>query len=358
MDDGRLAKYSRLTVITAGVIVFGYLFIKRALMLVLPFFIAWGVAFAVRPLSKKLSLKTRIPERLVRTALAVIICLSVLSLAFFLLWRLVLQGWRILTSLSENGTVGVLLEQIASPDGKLRAYLPTSLRDALSHALTGAVEKLAESFASFATGFAARIPDALLFIIITIIANIYFSFDLDHINAFFRARLPEKLFSALVRFKDSFLSVGVSYLKAYLIIMLLIFALVFTGLSLLGVKYAFFISTLIAVADVLPVIGVGTVLIPWGVFQIFLGSRSLGIGLIVLFLITEFVRQLAEPKIVGKHLGLHPVVSLVLLWGAYSLFGILGILIMPVFVVTVNSLLGKNDPPKVKKRSGHKADGA
>ena len=97
---------------------------------------------------------------------------------------------------------------------------------------------------------------------------------------------------------------------------------------------------------------------PWGVFEILLGSRPFGVGLIVLFLAVELIRQLIEPRIVGKNLGLHPVVSLFLIWSAYSLFGFLGVITVPVLAVTVNALFGKNDPPKVKKLAPKEADGA
>ena len=120
-----------------------------------------------------------------------------------------------------------------------------------------------------------------------------------------------------------------------------------SGFLILRIESAFLIALLVAMLDVLPLIGVGTVLVPWSVFQILFGSTPCGIGLIVLFLLNEIVRQFAEPRIVGRNLGLHPVVSLLLLYVGYSTLGFAGLLLTPLVSVILYVIFNKNNSSKI-----------
>ena len=358
MKEGRIDFFAKLVIAVLGVCVFGYFFIGRVLVLLLPFLLAWLVAFAARPIAEKLSGKLRLPLRFVRLAVAVLGLVGLISLLLFAVWRLLLQGWHILSSLGENSEMTALIERLMNPESMLARVLPDSVAEGLSRGIDSAIDGLISAFADVARGFVTRVPEIFLFVIITLIATVYFALDLERINAFVRERLPARAFFWLIRFKDGFLTVGARYVRAYLLIMLIVFSVTLAGLLLLGAEYAFLVAAIAAVLDVLPAIGIGTVLVPWGVFEILLGSRPFGVGLIVLFLAVELIRQLIEPRIVGKNLGLHPVVSLFLIWSAYSLFGFFGVITVPVLAVTVNALFGKNDPPKVKKLAPKEADGA
>ncbi len=355
---GKIDFYSKLTICIVGILGFGYFFLKPILLLALPFLIAWAVAFVVRRPARLVGTRLRIPERRVRMLMSLLLCSSLLVLVFVFIWRLLVQGWKIISTLGEEGRLESFVSRLMNPESMLSRFLPEGISEAIAKALSGASDRLISAFADFAAGFVAGVPTVFLFIIVTLIAGVYFALDLERINSFVEKKLPPSAFGALVRFKDGFLSVGFGYLRAYFLLMLITFFLVFVGLLLLGAEYALLAAALIAVLDVLPIIGIGTVLIPWGIFQIVYGSRAFGIGLLILFAAVEFIRQLVEPKIVGKRLGLHPIASLALLYGAYSLFGILGILFVPCFVVIIKSLLGKNNSSKVEKRAVKKADKA
>ena len=115
----------------------------------------------------------------------------------------------------------------------------------------------------------------------------------------------------------------------------------------MGVKYAVLFAFIVALLDALPLIGVGTVLVPWSIYQLMFGNVRLGIGLIILFVAHEVIRQFIEPKIVGKNLGIHPVLSLILLYSGYILFGFYGLIFIPLLSVIIDILLNKNDTSKV-----------
>jgi predicted PurR-regulated permease PerM len=130
--------------------------------------------------------------------------------------------------------------------------------------------------------------------------------------------------------------------------MLLTFSIMLFGFVILGVRYSLLIAVIVALLDVLPVIGVGTVLVPWSVWCLLVGDVRLGVGLIILFATNEIIRQFAEPKIIGKHLGIHPLVTLILLYVGYSLMGLFGLFLLPVVTVIVNAALVKGEPADVE----------
>ena len=132
-------------------------------------------------------------------------------------------------------------------------------------------------------------------------------------------------------------------MRSYLVIMLVVFALLFVGFLILGIKYAILLAVIFALLDMLPLIGIGIFMIPWGIFELIFGSSGLGVGLLVLFAVCELIRNLIEPKIVGKNLGIHPILTLVILYASYSLFGIFGLLLIPFLSVILNIALDKND---------------
>ena len=128
---------------------------------------------------------------------------------------------------------------------------------------------------------------------------------------------------------------------SYLTLMLITFALMLAGFLLIEVKHAFLLAAVVALLDVLPVLGVGTVLVPWSVFCFATGDAGLGIGLAVLFVVNTVLRQVIEPKIVGKSLDMHPVLTLFLLYAGYLLFGIAGVLLVPVAALIIGTLINR-----------------
>jgi predicted PurR-regulated permease PerM len=134
--------------------------------------------------------------------------------------------------------------------------------------------------------------------------------------------------------------------------MFFVFVILLIGFLILGVKYAILLAVIFALLDMLPLIGIGILMIPWGFFEIIFGNTGLGIGILVLFAVAEITRNLIEPKIVGKNLGIHPILTLVLLYASYSLFGIFGLLLIPFLSVILNIALNKNNSAEVGEREG------
>jgi sporulation integral membrane protein YtvI len=142
----------------------------------------------------------------------------------------------------------------------------------------------------------------------------------------------------LFKIKDNGIDVLFKFAKAYALLLGLTFVELSIGLALLRVHYAILWAALIALVDILPVLGTGTVLIPWAVVNLILGNYPLGVGLLVLYGIITVVRQSLEPRVVGKQIGLYPLVTLVCMFLGSYLFGFVGLFALPIAVTVLVQL--------------------
>lgn len=315
----------------------------------LPFIIAWGVAFIVRKPSDFIAEKTKIKKKIVRPCLSVLIIVTLIGGFVFGIARLATEAWYLVSGLSENGAIGDFISYFTAPVERLfekfgvDAELKSRITDAALRFATGIIS----SAASVITSVVSAIPGIILFVLVTVISVVYFSIDLENVNKRAHNMLPERVDKALINFKSRFLKILLKYIRSYLLIMLITFGLMLLGLSVLGVRYAILMAFIVAVLDLLPVLGIGIVLIPWGVYCLTVGSDiKLGIGLLVLWGIGSVVRQSIEPKIVGKELGMHPLLTLVLMYAGYSLFGLFGLVLLPFLSVFISII-----PPRSKSES-------
>ena len=332
----RLA-YICFLIIFLGILVF--LFLKYVLALLVPFVIAWLIASAMhRPatfVARRLSLPVG-ALRTVFTLLATLVFLFVVGISVFFLVR---EGWHLITKLSEGGELEKILEAITDFFGKSFDELGALLSNSLGGILSSFLDRLG----AFLTGFVGAIPGAVLSVIVTLIASVYFSIDLEKVNSAVLLVIPKGISNWLRNFKHGFLKALSRYLVAYLTLMGITFLVVLIGLCLLNAPYAFLVSLLIAILDLLPVIGAGTILVPWAIYSLATGGVSFAIGLFIIFAVNTVVRQIAEPKILGTGLGIHPILTLIFVYVGYALFGVWGLLLGPVFGVLLEPALHKKD---------------
>ena len=136
----------------------------------------------------------------------------------------------------------------------------------------------------------------------------------------------------------AFSSAAKRYLRAYFWLFLLTLGELLVGFFLLGIRYAFLLALLTAFLDILPVLGVGVILVPFAVFLLAVGQTGRGIGLLILYAVITVVRQVAEPHLVGKSLGLHPILMLLSLYVGLGVFGVAGFLLGPAIALIAKAV--------------------
>ena len=127
------------------------------------------------------------------------------------------------------------------------------------------------------------------------------------------------------------------YFKAQLKIMVVVYVLLLVGFLVLRIHFSFLLAFLIAFLDFLPFFGTGTALIPWAVYKFMMGNYKMVAGLLILYGVTQLVRQLIQPKLVGDSMGLKPLVTLVLLYAGYKAGGVFAMIFaVPVGLIVIN----------------------
>lgn len=191
---------------------------------------------------------------------------------------------------------------------------------------------------------AKQIPSVLIAVVITLVASCFMTTEFPKVMGFFRLQVPERrrndLDRAKVLLKSSLGKMG----KAYALIMLVTFIEMSIGLTVLrfiGVfqsSYIIMIAAVTAIIDIVPVLGTGTVLLPWAAYSLITGSFGMGIGLLVIYAAITVIRQVIEPKLVAGQLGLSPIVTIAALYFGLKLFGVLGMLITPILIIMLKLL--------------------
>ncbi len=356
MNREKTEHYKNVVLLIIGIVVLFYFFFSKLLMLALPFFISWGVAFAVRPLARKLSEKTKIPHKWISLALSLLAVLGVLALFFGVIIYAAREAWAFLTELAASEEIYNIISKIMNPIAGIFGEHEgaAEIEERISEAIRELISSFLSKFVSSVSGFVSYIPGIVIFLFISIVSTVYFSLGLENINQGVKNFLPKSVYPAVVKFKNRFLIAALSYARSYLTIMLIVFSVLLAGFLILKSEYALLLSVVFALLDMLPLIGIGTFMVPWAIFEIAVGDVGVGVGLIVLFIVTEIVRNLLEPKIVGKNLGVHPILTLVLLYASFYLFGFAGLLLTPIFSVILNIVLDKNNSSEVGELTAEK----
>jgi len=341
----------------AGLVIAGlFIFFNYLLFLFLPFLIAWLIAFMIQPAVNFLNAKLRMPRKLVSVLFLLILFTALVLIIFFSSRRIIFE----LNSLSYNFSVNDTMASISSNVnrffawlGRSQTWIDTEMLAQARNYITTETENIIMQFGAdiaanipaFIASLALAVPRILVFTLILIISSFYMCLDFTAINKFILAQIPPKVSGIITDIKSRFLSAIYKYLRAYSIIVMITFVQLAIGFFILGVNYALIFALLISLIDLLPILGVGTVLVPWGIFSIIQQDFFTGFGLLIIYAVALVVRNITEPKIVGKSLGLYPVATLMSIYIGYNTIGIAGVFLFPILIVMLKNL---NDEGKIK----------
>lgn len=333
-----------------------YLLIRYALGIVMPFLIAFILAAVTHRPAAALSRRTRLPRKLWAVILLTAILASAASLIFWGVGRLLYEGENLLSHIASDSaklgsTIADIFDRISSIGDrkiplienllKIEAFrefweeLDSILARVISDTVASVTGKLPRALFSIVVS----LPGYFVFVVVTLIASFYFCLDYDKIKSFAISALPSGISEKLPIIKKRLGDAAAKYARAYLLLLLLTFLQLFVGFTLLRVQYPFLLAFLVALVDFLPILGVGTVLIPWGLFElIFSKNIFLGVGLLVLYIIVTVIRQITEPKVVAESLGLHPLITLASMYAGLRLFGVFGMILAPLAASALRAL--------------------
>lgn len=129
------------------------------------------------------------------------------------------------------------------------------------------------------------------------------------------------------------------YFKARVIIMLIVFGILSLGFLIIGTPVPYLLAFIIALLDIIPLLGAGIVMVPWGVISYIWGNKEIGVGVLVLYVVLTISKQFIEPKVLGNQIGIRPIYTFIATIAGSLIFGPLGLVLGPILAVIVNSVL-------------------
>lgn len=316
----------------AGITAAVYLGVKYLLPAVIPFFIAGILVRIVLPQAEKIEKKLHVKK--VYAGMILLFLLSAILGAGA--WFLGSSLWRQICNLAANldiyaaeaeKLVGRCCRMVEKNTGihaeEVEQFVYANFRRAQERIRVVTVPDMLKNSISYLI----TVMKWLGMFLVIFISVILLLKDYDTI----REKAEQyPIFQRIRNVTEAMQPLGGAWLKAQIIIILIVAAVCSAGLYLLRYPYALLMGMFLGAADALPFIGTGTILAPWGLFQIFTGQVSYGVCLLVLFVGTNMLREFLEPKLIGDKMGVYPIVMMVTVYLGLRIYGITGVILGPV----------------------------
>ena len=334
-------------------IIFGYAVMITAIVwaafyilgkFLLPFAVAWLAALLFQPLINRFVKLTKLPRRIAGGAILVILLAFGILAAFLIANRAYGELKVLVNNLGENtpNIVGGVTDIGNSLIRKLKlsgSGEASYITETVAEAVQSGIGTLTSGITSRLGDFIMKLPEIFFITAVFIMASFYLISDFGRVNRYISSILPGRSVRVLGVLKNRIFDTAVKYFRAYMIILAITFAELLTGFLILGVRYALILAAVIALLDLLPAIGVGTVLVPWSVISFLTGDIKTGAGLLILLAVMMIVRQIAESHIIGSQLGIPAIVTLLAMYIGFRSAGLIGLIAAPFAAVIMKNFL-------------------
>ena len=329
-------------------LVFLSLFLFPLLELFLPFILAFVLATLIAPLVLRLTKKMGTMRSVWSMVFVVLIILALTAILVFAGYYLFSQvrelagSWNaIVANFTELlNSISLALQNVLPMTGsEVEEYAMTSFQElisTISERISSWVPSMMSRVGSLASGIASFLVSLLFFIV----GAYFITADYPHLRQKVSDRIPGIIRPHMRHIRDAMGSAMFGYLKAQLVLSSLVTIITFLALLVWGQEYALLIALLCGIIDLIPFFGSCTILVPWAVVSLFLRDYPKALFLLILALALFLFRKLAEPKVVGNHTGLSPLVSLISIYVGMKLWGVFGMILLPILCMIFIGLYG------------------
>jgi len=346
---------SYVSVIKKGIwillIAFAFIIISKLFVFYIPFLIAYIISLIIDPVIKWVSKKTNLSRKVS----------SVIVLATIFLILICIITWGIISLVSEttnllNGLNTYLeksIDFVTDLSGKIsleKFQFSAEIGELIGDTFTNFINDIT-GFIKDALGklliYITSIPKIFVYIGITILATYFMASDKFYILDRMEHHLPKRMLGKIVTHTENITKTLAGFSKAQAIIIGVSFVIVLTGLNIfyiigMNVKYPILIALLIGFIDAIPILGSGTIMIPWSLISFVNRDYSLGFSLLGLYLLVVVVRNMLEPKIVSVKIGIHPIFTLIAMYTGFKIIGIFGLLVGPIVLIILKSIFANS----------------
>ena len=309
--------------------------LPKVLIFFSPFVIGWIIALIASPLVRFFEEKLKFKRR-AGSAFVIIVVIGLVITVLYLVGSNLVD--QIVGLINDLPSMWESLEADFDDIGKRLNVFYTKLPLNVQESITAIIEEagayigdllgqISSPTIAVVGNIAKRVPSVLIGIIMCLLSSYFFVAERNQINDWFHKHAPSFLVERYAMIKRSLLKSVGGYFKAQLKIEVWMYLLLVIGLSILKVDYVLLIAFGIAILDLLPFFGTGTVMVPWAIIKILSGDYTVAIGLLIIWGVGQLARQIIQPKIVGDSIGVPPIPTLFLLFLGYKLSGVIGMIL-------------------------------
>lgn len=326
---------------TAAFVILGV----RLISFLMPFVIGWIIASIASPLVNWLEKRLKIVKKLGSALIVTLVLGLIVLVLYFAISRLAAEIGDLVRNFPEMyAQLEEGLRQIGDTLSGLFERLPEGVQNGwntvasnLDQYMGNLVSNISEPTVTAAGNIAKRVPYYLISFIVAVMSAYFFTVQREEVIHWFKKIAPVSVSKRMTLVMDNLRFAVGGYFKAQFKIMAVVFAILFVGLAFLHVRYFVLVAVAVAFLDFLPFFGTGTAMIPWAVYEFFMGDYKKTVALVIIYVVTQVVRQLLQPKLVGDSVGLNPLVTLLLLYVGYRMGGVIWmILAVPIGMVLIN----------------------
>lgn len=348
IDMGYLSKVFKRIILLLFSILLLFFAVKLSIFY-MPFLIAFIIASLIEPIIRFVKKYTKFQRK--TSAIIVLATFSIIIIGM-IVWGttvLISESSELLRSLNiYTDKIYNLFQSFMGNINFEKFNIPPEVTQLLQNStedLLSVVSNWIKEFLNSIIQLITSLPTIGIYIVITLLATYFICADRLYILDQIEHHFPKKWVKKLTMHLKQLLSSLGNYLKAEAILVIIAFFQVLIGLFILqkmgmNVEYPLLAAIGIGFVDALPILGSGTVLIPWAIISAINGDIKLAIGLLIIFAILSVVRQFLEPKVVSKKIGIHPIFTLIAMYTGFKAIGIIGLLIGPIAIIIIKNLYG------------------
>lgn len=315
------------------------LIFKNLFILLMPFIFGYTIANSLRGLLFVLEKKIKI-NRSISATICILIFLvifaGIIYVGYYFLKPPIIKWSKNAPTIIEN--FKVIFETFKVMINN-QSYIPEFIKNMLNISIESINLALMSMGKIIAKSVVFSAPKIFIIFVISIISGFLFLNDKKNIDRAFEKHTPFFIKDAYKTLKKSINFALLGYIKAQSILMVITFFISVIGLYFIGFEYFILISMIIGFIDALPMFGSGFILYPWTIYMFFIGYTKDSVYLIILYLTIFITRQILEPKILGKQIGIHPLITLMSIYIGFSILGVLGLILGPVTAIVIKAIV-------------------
>ncbi|MCR4426802.1 MAG: sporulation integral membrane protein YtvI [Firmicutes bacterium] len=334
-----MSNYAKAAIATAALLVFVYIAVRFVLPLFTPFVVAVILAALIDPVVNLITRRLKVSRGVAVLAVLIVAGVVLGVLVSIGIAELILEIDQLSKNLGAlDKSLGQVLEDLIARATRVFESLPGPIADTI-RANQGRVFAVLESIVISLSGMLRSLPQVLLVFVVSLVSTFFVSRDKEIIGDFIFQAMPRAWQKQLRRVRRELLSAFIGYIRALFVLLSITATLSIVGLSILGVNYAWLLGIAAGLLDVIPLIGPSALYLPWAAYHFTAGNIGFGIGLLVVLSSAALVRQLAEARVIGRNIGLHPLAALVSVYAGIRLFGVKGFFVGPLTVIFLKAIL-------------------